>query len=130
MIQPQAGQTFEINDALIADFPWYELIDVTRCLLEFPEQACPAVYLTVAFASRTELIACFQLKQVTECRLPAVGIRRLQFSCMSLENVRAQQWEDVNYKLYDDDFGEPSLLFKSGTIRIQAVPQITEIDES
>ena len=130
MIQPQDGQTFAINDALIADFPWYELIDVTRCEIKFTEEDCPTVHLSVAFAARPVLIACFRLEQVTECRLPAMGINRLQFSSLALENVRSQQWEDVNYKLYDDDFGEPSLLFKSGTIRIQAATRSVETNES
>lgn len=130
MIQPQDGQTFEINDALIADFPWYELIDVTRCEIKFPEEGCPTVHLTVAFAAWPVLIACLRLEQVIECRLPAMGVNRLQFSCLALENVRSQQWEDVNYKLYDDDFGEPSLLFRSGTMRIQAAPRSAETAES
>ncbi|QDT87157.1 hypothetical protein [Gimesia chilikensis] len=120
MITLQAGQTFEINDSLLADFPWHEFTNVTRFVMEWSAGSFPDIELILKSDLATNLVACLSLEQVAECRLPAMGIRRLQFSSLTAENVRSQQWEQVNYRIFDTDFEEPVLMFKTGQIQILA----------
>lgn len=119
MITPQTGQTFEINDTLLADFPWHEFTNVARFVMEWSAGPYPDIELILESDLATNLVACLSLEKVTECRLPAMGIRRLQFSSLTAENVRSLQWEQVNYRIFDADFEEPVLMFKSGQIQIQ-----------
>ncbi|QDT44764.1 hypothetical protein Pan241w_48800 [Gimesia alba] len=123
MIQLQAGQTFKIDDELIANFPWYDLDTVTYFTIDWQEDHYLIVRMILDCVSEPELCVLFTLEQVTECKLPEVGLRLLQFSHFIVENVRSHQWENVWFKVYDPDFGEPSFLFKSGKILIQESKQ-------
>jgi hypothetical protein len=120
MITPQAGQTFEINNTLLTVFPWHEFTNVTRFVMEWSAGPFPDIELILKSDLATNLVACLSLEQVAECRLPAMGIRRLQFSSLTAENARSHQWEQVNYRIFDADFEEPVLMFKTGQIQILA----------
>ena len=120
MITLQAGQTFEINDSLLTDFPWHEFTNVARFVMEWSAGPYPDIELILESDLVTKLVACLSLEQVAECRLPTMGIRRLQFSSLTAENVRSLQWEQVNYRICDVDFEEPVLMFKTGQIQILA----------
>lgn len=119
MIQLNPGTTFLINDELIESFPWYDFVNVSCFAIDGHDGRSPTVKMTVSSASQPERSAVFQLEKVTECILPEMGLRLLQFSHLILENVRSQQWEDVWYRMYDLNFGEPSFRFKSGHVQIQ-----------
>ncbi|HAH48413.1 MAG TPA: hypothetical protein DCM07_26935 [Planctomycetaceae bacterium] len=113
------GTTFLINDELIESFPWYDFVNVSCFAIDWHDGRSPTVKMTVSSTSQPEHTAVFQLEKVTECILPEMGLRLLQFSHLILENVRSQQWEDVWYRIYDLNFGEPSFRFKSGHVQIQ-----------
>ncbi|WP_339684103.1 hypothetical protein [Gimesia maris] len=117
--QLKPGTTFLINDELIENFPWYDFSDVSDVAIDWHDRRSPTVKLTVSCTSQPECSAVIRLKKVTECKLPEMGLRLLQFSHLILENVRSQQWENVWYRIYDLDFQEPSFRFRSGHIEIQ-----------
>ncbi|QDT93299.1 hypothetical protein [Gimesia algae] len=117
--QLKPGTTFQINDELIESFPWYDFVNVSGFSVNWYEGRSPTVKMTVSSTSQPERSAVIQLEKVTECKLPEMGLRLLQFSHLILENVRSEQWEDVRYRMYDLNFEEPAFRFKSGHVQIQ-----------
>lgn len=112
------GTTFLINDELIESFPWYDFVNVSGFAIDWLDRRSPTVKMTVSSTSQPERSAVIQLEKVTECKLPEMGLRLLQFSHLVLENVRSEQWEDVRYRMYDLNFEEPSFRFRTGHVHI------------
>jgi len=118
MIHLSPGQSYEISDDLISDFPWYDFLNVDRFTILCSDSCLPSIEMVIPVVSQPSVTALFLLHDVTECILPPVGYKRLQFSEMNLENFRSHQLENSTYKIFDGDFIEPSFLFNRGEIFI------------
>lgn len=118
MIQISSGQTFPFDDKLILDYPWEDLSIIKRFVLQYREKKLPDIELLFSSDSKPELNILILLNFVTECKLPEIGYRKLQFSQMLVEDYRHSQLENVNFRISDENFVEPVFLFKSGELHI------------
>ncbi len=118
MLQLLSGQTFEINDHLISDFPWFDFLNIEQFTISCSDGRLPQVEMLIPAVSQPGVIALFKLYDITECKLPVVGHRKLQFSDMRLVNIQSRQVEMAIYNIFDENFVEPSIIFNHGEIII------------